>query len=90
MKITFGDMDFKVAGTKDGITACQMDIKIQGLSVEIMQQALEQAREGRLHILGVMNETIAAPHEDLSPFAPRLTTIKVPVECIGAVIGPWW
>ncbi len=83
-----GDMDFKVAGTKDGITACQMDIKIQGLSVDIMQTALNQAREGRMHILGVMNETMSGPREDLSPFAPRLTTIKVPVELIGAIIGP--
>ncbi|MFM8569300.1 MAG: polyribonucleotide nucleotidyltransferase, partial [Candidatus Kapaibacterium sp.] len=83
-----GDMDFKVAGTTDGITACQMDIKIQGLSIEIMQKALEQARAGRMHILGVMNGTIDAPRGDLSPFAPRLTTIKIPVEFIGAVIGP--
>jgi polyribonucleotide nucleotidyltransferase len=83
-----GDMDFKVAGTSDGITACQMDIKIQGLSIDIMHKALEQARAGRMHILGVMNETMDAPRGDLSPFAPRLTTIKIPVEFIGAVIGP--
>jgi polyribonucleotide nucleotidyltransferase len=83
-----GDMDFKVAGTTDGITACQMDIKIQGLSIDIMHKALEQARAGRMHILGVMNGTIDAPRGDLSPFAPRLTTIKIPVEFIGAVIGP--
>jgi polyribonucleotide nucleotidyltransferase len=82
-----GDMDFKVTGTADGITACQMDIKIQGLSVEIMRTALEQARQGRLHILSIMNETISTPREDLSPFAPRFTTIKIPVDCIGAVIG---
>ncbi|RPI68897.1 MAG: polyribonucleotide nucleotidyltransferase, partial [Ignavibacteriae bacterium] len=83
-----GDMDFKVTGTQEGITACQMDIKIEGLSVEIMKTALEQARKGRLHILGIMNETIAKPNEELSPFAPKLTTIQVPVEMIGAVIGP--
>ena len=82
-----GDMDFKVTGTQEGITACQMDIKIEGLSVEIMKQALAQARDGRLHILGIMNETIAKPNEELSEYAPKLTTIKVPVESIGAVIG---
>jgi polyribonucleotide nucleotidyltransferase len=82
-----GDMDFKVVGTRDGITACQMDIKIQGISLDIMKQALEQARQGRLHILDKMDETIQAPAEDISPFAPRLTTIQIPVEMIGAVIG---
>ena len=83
-----GDMDFKVAGTPDGITACQMDIKIRGISIEIMQNALEQAREGRMHILGKMKEAIAEPRADLSSFAPRLTTLHIPVELIGAVIGP--
>jgi len=83
-----GDMDFKVAGSSDGITAFQMDIKIRGISLEIMQRALEQARLGRLHILGKMAEAIAAPRGDLSSFAPRLTTLKVPVDMIGAVIGP--
>lgn len=83
-----GDMDFKVTGTQEGITACQMDIKIEGLSLEIMKTALEQARKGRLHILGIMNDTIDKPNEELSPFAPKLTTIQVPVEMIGAVIGP--
>ncbi|HLF13959.1 MAG TPA: polyribonucleotide nucleotidyltransferase, partial [Bacteroidota bacterium] len=83
-----GDMDFKVAGTADGITAFQMDIKIQGISFDIFGQALEQAKAGRLHILGVMNQTIRTPRADLSPYAPRLTTIKIPVEMIGAVIGP--
>jgi polyribonucleotide nucleotidyltransferase len=83
-----GDMDFKVAGTKDGITACQMDIKIRGISMEIMREALAQAREGRLHILGKMAEAIAVPREDLSPFAPRLTTLMIPIDMIGAVIGP--
>jgi polyribonucleotide nucleotidyltransferase len=83
-----GDMDFKVAGTSDGITAFQMDIKIRGISLEIMKRALEQARKGRMHILGKMSEAIAAPRGDLSSFAPRLTTLKVPVDMIGAVIGP--
>lgn len=82
-----GDMDFKVTGTTDGITACQMDIKIQGISLDVMRSALDQAREGRLHILGVMTETLSEAREDLSPFAPRLTTIQIPVEMIGAVIG---
>jgi polyribonucleotide nucleotidyltransferase len=83
-----GDMDFKVAGTADGITAFQMDIKIQGISFEIFERALEQAKAGRLHILGVMNQTLGAPRPDLSPYAPRLTTIKIPVDMIGSVIGP--
>ncbi len=83
-----GDMDFKVTGTKDGITACQMDIKIEGLSVEIMRTALQQARDGRLHILGIMDQHMAVPNTDLSPFAPKLTVIMIPVESIGAVIGP--
>ncbi|MCU0331331.1 MAG: polyribonucleotide nucleotidyltransferase [Candidatus Kapabacteria bacterium] len=83
-----GDMDFKVTGTSDGITACQMDIKIGGLSVDIMRTALEQARVGRLHILDIMNQTIAEPNAELSPYAPKLTTIMIPVEMIGAVIGP--
>jgi len=83
-----GDMDFKVTGTKEGITAFQMDIKIQGISFDIFEKALAQARDGRLHILGVMEQTLAAPKPDLSPYAPRLTTIKIPVELIGAVIGP--
>lgn len=83
-----GDMDFKVAGTKVGITAFQMDIKIRGISLEIMKEALEQAKIGRLFILDKMNEVISAPRESLSPFAPRLTTLKIPVDLIGAVIGP--
>jgi polyribonucleotide nucleotidyltransferase len=83
-----GDMDFKVAGTADGITAYQMDIKIKGISFEIMANALEQARQARMHILEKMSETITAPRDDLSPYAPRLTTIYVPVDMIGAVIGP--
>jgi polyribonucleotide nucleotidyltransferase len=83
-----GDMDFKVAGTEDGITAFQMDIKIRGISLDIMRAALEQAREGRLQILAKMNEALPKPRPQYSPFAPRLTTIKIPVDMIGAVIGP--
>lgn len=83
-----GDMDFKVAGTSDGITAFQMDIKIRGISIEIMRNALEQARTGRMHILGKMSEAIARPRGDLSTYAPRLTTLRIPVDMIGAVIGP--
>lgn len=83
-----GDMDFKVAGTKQGITAFQMDIKIRGISLAIMKNALEQARAGRMHILGKMDEAIASPRGDLSTFAPRLTTLKIPTDMIGAVIGP--
>jgi polyribonucleotide nucleotidyltransferase len=83
-----GDMDFKVAGTNDGITAFQMDIKIKGISFEIMEQALKQAKEGRYHILGIMNEAISIPRESLSPFAPRLITMKVEQDQIGLIIGP--
>jgi polyribonucleotide nucleotidyltransferase len=83
-----GDMDFKVAGSREGITAFQMDIKIRGISLEIMKTALEQAKEGRMHILGKMGEVITAPRESLSPFAPRLTSFKIPTDLIGAVIGP--
>ena len=83
-----GDMDFKVAGTEKGITATQMDIKVEGLSYEIMAQALEQARIGRMHILGKITEVIAAPREDLKPHAPRIVQISIPKELIGALIGP--
>ena len=83
-----GDMDFKVTGTRDGITACQMDIKVQGLSYEIMLNALNQAKEGRLHILGEMNKVLTAPREDYKPHAPRIVEIRIPKEFIGAVIGP--
>ncbi|ABA88806.1 polyribonucleotide nucleotidyltransferase [Syntrophotalea carbinolica DSM 2380] len=83
-----GDMDFKVTGTREGITALQMDIKIKGVSKEIMQQALEQAREGRLHILDKMAEAITAPRSDLSPYAPRITTIQVKPDQVRTVIGP--
>jgi polyribonucleotide nucleotidyltransferase len=83
-----GDMDFKVAGTSNGITAFQMDIKIQGISFEIMEKALQQAREGRLHILGIMEQAIGKPREQLSEFAPRLISMKVEQDQIGLIIGP--
>lgn len=83
-----GDMDFKVAGTSNGITAFQMDIKIQGISFEIMEKALQQAREGRLHILGIMNQAISEPRTQLSEFAPRLISMKIDQDQIGLVIGP--
>ena len=83
-----GDMDFKVAGTAEGITALQMDIKISGLSTEIMKQALEQARQARLFILGKILEVIPAPRPELKPHAPRITTVKIPSDKIGAIIGP--
>lgn len=83
-----GDMDFKVTGTRDGITATQMDIKVDGLSFEVLKQALEQARRGRLHILDIMEQTIAEPRPELKPHAPRIEKIYIPKEMIGAVIGP--
>jgi polyribonucleotide nucleotidyltransferase len=83
-----GDMDFKVAGTEAGITAFQMDIKIQGISFEIMEKALQQAREGRLHILGIMDQSLGKPREQLSEYAPRLISMKVEQDQIGLVIGP--
>ncbi len=83
-----GDMDFKVCGTADGITACQMDIKINGLSSEIMAEALEQARRGRLHILGKINEAMPAPREDYKSFVPRIVQLKIGRDQIGSVIGP--
>ncbi len=83
-----GDMDFKVAGTEKGVTAFQMDIKIKGISYEIMKSALEQAREGRLHILGKMNEALPEARTSLSKYAPRLHTLQVPVDMIGTIIGP--
>ncbi len=83
-----GDMDFKVAGTTEGITAFQMDIKIQGISFEILQRALAQAKEGRMHILGIMANAIAKPREEVSRFAPRLEMVKIPVDMIGSLIGP--
>lgn len=83
-----GDMDFKVAGTSDGITGFQMDIKIQGISFEIMEKALAQAKAGRMHILGIMNEAISQPREQLSSYAPRLITMKIDTDQIGLIIGP--
>lgn len=83
-----GDMDFKVTGTERGITACQMDIKIDGLPYEMLEQALNQAREGRLHIINEMGKTISEPREDLKPHAPRIVEIRIDKSFIGAVIGP--
>ncbi|PLX03748.1 MAG: polyribonucleotide nucleotidyltransferase [Marinilabiliales bacterium] len=83
-----GDMDFKVTGTRDGITACQMDIKVDGLPYDVLEQALEQARQGRLHILGEMAKTITEPREDYKDFVPRIEKMRIDKEYIGAVIGP--
>lgn len=83
-----GDMDFKVTGTADGITATQMDIKVDGLNYEVLEQALEQAKRGRLHILGEMAKTITQPREDFKPMVPRIEKVTIPREFIGAVIGP--
>ncbi|PYR03173.1 MAG: polyribonucleotide nucleotidyltransferase, partial [Acidobacteria bacterium] len=84
----YGDMDFKVAGTADGITALQMDIKVSGITTEVMRAALEQARRGRLHILEKMREALPAPRRNISAFAPRIVTIRIPVDKIRDVIGP--
>lgn len=83
-----GDMDFKVAGSTNGITGLQMDIKIQGISYEIMETALAQAKEGRFHILGIMNEAISTARESISTYAPSILSTKIPVDKIGALIGP--
>jgi len=83
-----GDMDFKVAGTEKGLTACQMDIKVRGLSFEILGKALEQSKAGRLHILHEMTKTLATSREELSPYAPRIIKMIIPSDMIGAVIGP--
>ncbi|MBQ4916091.1 polyribonucleotide nucleotidyltransferase [Maribacter sp. MMG018] len=83
-----GDMDFKVTGTADGITACQMDIKVKGLSYEILVNALKQARDGRLHILNKLTDTIAAPNPEVKPHSPKMVTRVIPNEFIGALIGP--
>jgi polyribonucleotide nucleotidyltransferase len=83
-----GDMDFKVTGTENGICGCQMDIKIDGLPYEMLEKALMQAREGRLHILNEMNKTISQPADDLKPHAPRVAVVIIDKEFIGAVIGP--
>ena len=82
-----GDMDFKVTGTRDGITACQMDIKVEGLSYDVLAEALEQAKRGRMHILDKMLEVLPEPREDYKPFVPRIVQIQIPREFIGAVIG---
>ena len=87
MEDHLGDMDFKVAGTADGITAIQLDLKIEGLSFDLMEQALQQAHEGRLHILGLMKEAMPEPN-DISPYAPRIMSIAINTEKIGALIGP--
>jgi polyribonucleotide nucleotidyltransferase len=84
----YGDMDFKVAGTSAGITALQMDIKVSGITTEVMTKALEQARRGRMHILDKMKEALAAPRQNISTFAPRIVTIRIPVDKIRDVIGP--
>ena len=83
-----GDMDFKVTGTKDGITACQMDIKIQGLSYDILEKALDQARDGRLHILKKITDVIDTPRTDLKPQTPKIIILEVPKSTIGGIIGP--
>jgi polyribonucleotide nucleotidyltransferase len=83
-----GDMDFKVTGTRDGITATQMDIKVEGLSFEILTKALNQAKAGRIHILDIMSQTIAEPRPELKPHAPRIEMLTIPKELIGALIGP--
>jgi len=83
-----GDMDFKVAGTRNGITSIQMDIKIEGLDLQIMKEALAQAKEGRMHILDEMDKALAEPRADLSPYAPRIVTLQINPEKIGDLIGP--
>jgi polyribonucleotide nucleotidyltransferase len=83
-----GDMDFKVTGTEDGITACQMDIKVDGLSHQVLTEALEQAKAGRLHILSEMNKTLTKANDDYKPHAPRIVQLRIDKEFIGAVIGP--
>ncbi|MDR1253055.1 MAG: polyribonucleotide nucleotidyltransferase [Treponema sp.] len=83
-----GDMDFKVAGTEDGITGFQMDIKIAGVSPEIMRKALDQAKRGRLHILSIMNQTISKPEDHISEFAPKIVSLRIDIDKIGALIGP--
>ena len=83
-----GDMDFKVTGTANGVTALQMDIKVQGITADVMNRALDQAREGRLHILGLMREALPAPRAELAARAPRIETVQIPSDKIGTVIGP--
>src|SRR5262249_34519855 len=84
----YGDLDFKVARTTDGITGLQMDIKVSGITAEIMTKALDQARRGRLHILEKMKDALSAPRQNISMFAPRIVTIRIPVDKIRDVIGP--
>src|SRR4029434_7526566 len=84
----YGDMDFKVAGSAEGITALQMDIKVSGITTEIMRKALEQARQGRMFILEKMRQTIETPRTNVSAYAPRIVTIRIPVDKIRDVIGP--
>jgi len=84
----YGDMDFKVAGTRDGITAIQMDLKVAGISTVIMRSALEQARDGRYHIIDIMEKTLGEPRPEISKYAPKMTTIQIPVDMIGDIIGP--
>ena len=88
MEDALGDMDFKVAGTRNGITAIQMDIKIEGISTDLMEEALTQAKDARLHILDVMEKAVPKPKDDISPHAPRMITVKIPTDMIGAIIGP--
>jgi polyribonucleotide nucleotidyltransferase len=88
MEDHLGDMDFKVTGTTDGVTALQMDLKVEGISLEIMKKALDQAKRARLFILEKMNAVLPAPRPDLSSFAPRMVVVKIPVDKIGALIGP--
>ena len=88
MEDALGDMDFKVAGTEHGITALQMDLKIKGLDFDILRKAMEQAREGRMHIMGKMLEVSAGAAQELSEFAPRILTIHIDPEKIGKLIGP--
>jgi polyribonucleotide nucleotidyltransferase len=84
----YGDMDFKVTGTRDGITAIQMDLKVGGISTDLMHNALEQAKEGRYHIIDIMEQTIKEARADISPYAPKITTIVIPIDMIGEIIGP--
>ena len=84
----YGDMDFKVTGTSEGITALQMDIKVAGINAQILVEALEQARKGRMHILDIMTQALESPREDISPFAPRIITIKIHPDKIRDIIGP--
>ena len=83
-----GDMDFKVTGTRDGITATQMDIKVDGLSYEVLEKALNQAKEGRMYILDKILDTIPEPRADFKPHVPRIEVLEIPKDMIGAVIGP--